>query len=155
MCPTDLLMLLVLWPVVNWPLLPANPHIHEACVSKLLIIKERRIAKPANTPVSLAQKVIPAGKGAVIREGAIIANSRPNDVLELASATGGLVFVGLFEKPGPVLDRASHHARIDKVKGRREGPVILDIIDVELTIGWDALNEVLVVVRELLTKSKE
>lgn len=48
------------------------------------------------------------------------------------------LLVALLEVAGEVFDRAGHEAREDEVEVGVECPFVLEVVDEEVDVGWDA-----------------
>lgn len=50
------------------------------------------------------------------------------------------LLVALLEAPWPVRDTADHHAHVDEIKFVLIFPWFFDVIDLELTVWWNAVT---------------
>ena len=84
---TELLILLVLRPAVNRPLLMHDMNVDEACVCKLLLVKQRCVQRTPVAPESLVDQYGPTPGRRILGQGAVIRGYGVYAVLELDPAT--------------------------------------------------------------------
>lgn len=111
--------------------------LHDVLVSRilhLLLVLGCPSKGPADLLGALEQVVGPLVQRRVGGHGAVVGDGG-QDVDDLEPPTGGQVLHALLEEARPVGEGDGHEARVDVVEGLAEGPVVLEVVDLELDVG--------------------
>lgn len=136
------LQLLTLRPLVARDLVLMLPHAPKPVFTEPARVPLGVVDGRAEALRGGGQQVGELAQGPVGGERRVVAGDGAGDALQLDPAARFEVVVDLVDQAWPVADGQEEVARKDVVeRARLPGPVLLDVVELELAVGWDPGRE--------------